>query len=82
MKALTNMGTSLRQIKRDLKAMHMKAYRDGICQELSDIQCEKRVECALKMSKLIIKWSNDFGREMRFRLLFQSDEKIFTYNWS
>ena len=31
---------------------------------------------------MLKKWEDEFGKENKFRLLFHSDEKYFTFNWS
>ena len=71
-------GYSKSQIRRDLLAMDFKAYRDGRAQRLKEIQKQKRVECALKNSRLLLQWERQFGLDMKFQLLWHSDEKIFS----
>ena len=46
-------------------------------QLLSEQQKKKRVECALKNSRLLLKWEHEFGLELKFQLLWHSDEKQF-----
>ena len=65
------------QVRNDLKAMDYRAYRDGSSQLLNEAQKKKRVECALKGSRLLLKWEHSFGLERKFQLLWHSDEKIF-----
>ena len=70
-------GYSKSQVRRDLLCMNYKAYRDGCSQRLEEAQKKKRVECALKNSRLLLKWEMAFGLEEKFKLLWHSDEKIF-----
>ena len=67
-------GFSKSQVRRDLVAMKFKAYRDGSCQLLTEAQRKKRVECALKNSRLLLKWEMQLGLEMKYELLWHSEQ--------
>ena len=67
-------GFSKDQVRLDLKTMKYKAYRDGTCQALTAEHKRKRVECALKNSRLLLKWEMAYGLEMKFQLLWHSDQ--------
>ena len=67
-------GCSKTQMRADLKTMEYYPYKDGSAQWVNEEHKRKRVECALKNSRLLLKWEMAFGQEMKFQLLWHSDQ--------